>query len=141
VHRIKYSIGYVEYTYAQQNNLAYTQLKNRNGQFVKPEAASFKAAAANAKWDKDNGSFVTTTNEPGKDSWPITGITYVLMQKNPAKPENATEVLKFFEWGFKHGDTLAASLSYVPLPDNVRGMVLDSWKSQIKSSSGAPLWK
>jgi phosphate transport system substrate-binding protein len=141
VQRMKNSIGYVEYTYAINNNLSYTQVKNREGQFVKPNTSSFKASAANTKWNKDNGFNETTTNEPGKDSWPITGITFILMQKTPAKPENSIEVLKFFDWAFTHGDSIAADLNYAPLPGNVRGMVLDSWKSQIKSPAGAPLWK
>jgi phosphate transport system substrate-binding protein len=141
VHRIKYSIGYVEYAYAVHNSLSYTRLKNRDGQFVKPEAATFKAAAANAKWDKNNGYLVTTTNESGKDSWPITGVTYVLMQKVPAKPENSREVLKFFDWAFINGDKIGFELNYAPLPANVQAMVRDSWKSEIKSTGGTPLWK
>jgi phosphate transport system substrate-binding protein len=141
VHRIKFSIGYVEYAYSLQNNLSFTQLKNRNGQFVKPDAASFKSAAANAKWSKDNGYHVTTTNEPGKDSWPITGVTYVLMQKSSTKPESAKEVLKFFDWAFSNGDKISTELNYVPLPANIQAMVRDSWKSEIKGAGGVPLWK
>ena len=141
VQRIKYSIGYLEYAYALQNKLTYTQLRNRDGQFVKPDATSFRAAVANTKWNKDNGFNETMTNESGKNSWPITGITFILMHKTPAKPESAIEVLKFFDWAFTHGDSIAAELNYVPLPNNVLEMVRDSWKSQIKSPAGAPLWK
>ncbi len=141
VHRIKYAIGYVEYAFAFQNNLVYTQMKNRNGQFVKPETAAFKAATANAKWDKNNGFFVTVTNEPGKDSWPITGVTYALMQKSPAKPENAKEVLKFFDWVFINGDKIGSELNYVPLPASVQSVVRDFWRSEIKGAGGVPLWK
>jgi phosphate transport system substrate-binding protein len=141
VQRIKYSIGYVEYAYALQNKLTYTQLRNRDGQFIKPDAASFKAAVENTKWNKNNGFYETTTNETGKDSWPITGITFILMHKTPTKPENAIEVLKFFDWGFTHGDSIAAELGYVPLPNDVVEMVRDTWKSQIKELTGTPLWK
>jgi len=140
VQRMKYSIAYVEYAYALQNKLTYTQLKNRDGQFVKPEAASFRTSAANTKWNKDNGFYEVSTNEPGKDSWPITGITFILMQKTPAKPENTIEVLKFFDWAFTHGDSIAAELNYVPLPANVLTLVRDSWKTQIKNAAGTPLW-
>jgi phosphate transport system substrate-binding protein len=141
VQRIKYSIGYVEYAYAQQNSLTYTQVRNRDGHFVKPDTASFRAAVANTKWSKNSSFNEATTNEPGKDSWPITGITFILMHKTPAKPESAVEVLKFFDWAFTHGDSMAAGLSYVPLPNDVLEMVRDSWKSQIKGPSGTPLWK
>jgi phosphate transport system substrate-binding protein len=138
---MKNSIGYVEYTYALKNSLSYTQLKNREGQFVQPNTSSFKASAANTKWNTDNGFNETTTNEPGKDSWPIAGITFILMHKTPAKPDNSIEVLKFFDWAFTHGDSIAVDLNYAPLPENVKRMILDSWKSQIKSPAGAPLWK
>lgn len=141
VHRINYSIGYVGYAYALQNNLAYVQLKNRDGQFVKPEAATFRAAAANAKLSKDNGFYATTINEPGKDSWPITGFTYILMPKTPAKPENAKEALKFFDWTFTSGGKIATELNYVSLPDGIQTLVRDAWKSQIKSASGSALWQ
>lgn len=141
VHRIKYSIGFVQYAFALQGNLAFSSLKNRDGYFVKPDASSFKAASASAKWNKENGFYETITNAPGKDSWPITGVSYVLMQKSPAKPENAVEVLKFFDWSFKHGNTIAANLGYVPLPDAALAMIIDSWKSQMKGHAGAPLWK
>src|SRR3569623_3208640 len=71
VQRIKGSIGYVEYAYAKKNNIAYTQVKNRDGHFVQPDDATFKAAAANANWSKPPGFAVVLTDQPGKDSWPI----------------------------------------------------------------------
>ncbi|MDO8262551.1 MAG: phosphate ABC transporter substrate-binding protein PstS [Gallionella sp.] len=141
VQRIKNSIGYVEYAYALQNKMAYTQLKNRDGQFVSPSDTSFKAAAANAKWDKDNGFNEILTNEPGKDSWPITGATFILIHKSPEKVENAKEVLKFFDWAYTSGGKLASDLDYVPLPANVVTMIRDAWKAQIKDASGTPLMK
>jgi phosphate transport system substrate-binding protein len=140
VQRIKNSIGYVEYAYALQNKMAYTQLKNRDGQYVKPEDASFKAAAANAKWDAGKGFYEILTNEPGKDSWPITGATFILIYKSQEKPANATEVLKFFDWAFTNGDKLATELDYVPLPANLKTMIRNAWKAQVKDSSGKALW-
>jgi phosphate transport system substrate-binding protein len=141
VQRIKNSIGYVEYAYALQNKMTFTQLKNRDGQFVSPSDSSFKAAAANAKWSKETGFYEILTNEPGKDSWPITGATFILMQKSSAKPENTVEVLKFFDWAYSNGDKMANDLDYVPLPKNVVGMIRDAWKTQIKNESGKALWK
>jgi phosphate transport system substrate-binding protein len=141
VQRIKGSIGYVEYAYALQNKMAYVQLKNRDGKFVKPEADNFKAAAANAKWDADKGFYEILTNEPGADSWPITGATFILVYKSQANPENAKEVLKFFDWAYTNGDKLASDLDYVPLPTSVTKMIRNAWAAQVKDASGKALWK
>ncbi|MFA6120616.1 MAG: phosphate ABC transporter substrate-binding protein PstS [Sideroxydans sp.] len=141
VQTIKNSIGYVEYAYALQNKMNYVQLKNRDGQFVKPNDDSFKAAAANAKWDKNNGFYEILTNEPGKASWPITGATFVLIPKSPEKIENAKEVLKFFDWAYANGDKMASDLDYVPLPAKLKATIHDAWKEQVKDSSGKALWK
>ena len=140
VQRIKNSIGYVEYAYVLQNKMTHTQLKNRDGQFVSPTDTSFKAAAANAQWDADKGFFEILTNEPGKDSWPITGATFILIYKSQNKPENAAEMLKFFDWAFANGDKLASELNYVPLPANLKTMIHASWKAQVKDTSGKALW-
>jgi phosphate transport system substrate-binding protein len=142
VQRIKNSIGYVEYAYALQNKMAYVQMKNRDGQFVKPEAANFKAAAANAKWDADKGFYMMLTNQPGKDSWPISGATFILMHKSQVKADVALETLKFFDFAFTAtGDKMASDLDYVPLPENVTKMIRDAWKAKIKAENGNPIWK
>ena len=91
VQRIKNSIGYVEYAYALQNKMAYVQMKNRDGNYVEPSDVTFKAAAANAQWDKAPGFYEILTNEPGKDSWPITGATFILVYKNQDNAESAKE--------------------------------------------------
>lgn len=141
VQRIKGSIGYVEYAYAKQNKMSYALLKNREGNFVKPDADNFMAAAANAKWDADKGFYEILTNEPGKDSWPITGATFILVYKNQDNAESAKEVLKFFDWAYANGDKMAAELDYIPMPDNVVKMISDAWKKQIKDSKGNAIWK
>ena len=140
VQRIKNSIGYIEYAYVLQNKMTYTQLKNRNGYFVSPTDASFKAAAANAQWDADKGFYEILTNEPGTDCWPITGATFILIYKSAEKAERAKEVLNFFDWAFTNGDKLASDLNYVPLPANLKTMIHSAWKSQVKDTSGKALW-
>ena len=140
VQRVKGSIGYVEYAYALQNKMSYAQLKNREGNFVKPEAANFKAAAANAKWDADKGFYEILTNQPGKDSWPITGATFILIHKSQEKAETAKEVLKFFDWAYTNGDKMAESMDYIALPANVVKMIQGAWKAQVKDTSGKALW-
>jgi len=141
VQRIKGSIGYVEYAYALQNKMTSVQLKNRDGQYVKPDEDSFKAAAANASWDKSKGFFEILTNEPGKGSWPITGATFILVYKTQDKAATGQEVLKFFDWAFSNGNKMASALDYVPLPDNVQKMIRTSWKEQVKDASGKTIWK
>jgi len=141
VQRIKNSIGYVEYAYALQNKMTYTQLKNREGQFVKPDDSSFKAAAAGADWEHAPGFYELLTNEPGKASWPITGATFILMHKVQDKPESAREVLGFFDWAYANGSDMAAALDYVPMPEKVQKLVRASWKKEIKGTDGKAVWK
>ena len=141
VQRIKNSIGYVEYAYALQNKMTYAQLKNHDGQFVKPDDSSFKAAAANAAWEKAPGFYELLTNEPGKESWPITGATFILMHKAQDKPETAKEVLKFFDWAYLNGGKMAEALDYVPMPEKVQQLVRAAWKTQVKDSKGTAIWK
>ncbi|MDD5180672.1 MAG: phosphate ABC transporter substrate-binding protein PstS [Gallionellaceae bacterium] len=136
VQRIKNSIGYVEYAYALQNKMTYVQLKNRGGEFVKPDDSSFKAAAASAHWDKAPGFYELLTDEPGKESWPITGATFILMHKVQDKPETALAVLKFFDWAYKSGAKMASDLDYVPMPERVQQLVRAAWKAQIKDQGG-----
>ncbi|MGB4923710.1 MAG: phosphate ABC transporter substrate-binding protein PstS [Candidatus Nitrotoga sp.] len=141
VQRIKNSIGYVEYAYALQNKMTYAQLKNHDGQFVKPDDTSFKAAAANADWEKAPGFYELLTNEPGKESWPITGATFILMHKTQDKPETAKEVLKFFDWAYSSGGKMAEALDYVPMPEKVQQLVRAAWKAQVKDNKGKTFWK
>jgi len=139
VQRIKGAIGYVEYAYAKKNNIAYTQVKNRDGHFVQPDDATFKAAAANANWSKTPGFAVVLTDQPGKDSWPITGASFILMHKTQADPAKAKEVVKFFDWSYKNGGKMASELDYVAMPDAVVKLVEGAWKSNLKDSAGKAL--
>ncbi|MDE2118537.1 MAG: phosphate ABC transporter substrate-binding protein PstS, partial [Betaproteobacteria bacterium] len=141
VQRIKGSIGYVEYAYALQNKMNYVQMKNHDGQFVKPDENSFKAAAAGAHWDKAPGFYEILTDEAGKESWPISGATFILMHKVQEKPATGAEVLKFFDWAYDKGGKMAADLDYVPLPENVVKLIRATWKAQLKDTAGAPLVK
>ena len=139
VQRMKNTIGYVEYAYALQNKMNTVQMKNRDGQFVKPEDSSFRAAAAGAQWDKAPGFYKILTDEAGKGSWPISGATFVLMHKVQEKPETGKEVLRFFDWTYDKGGKLASDLDYVPLPENVVKLIRAAWKAQIKDATGKAL--
>jgi phosphate transport system substrate-binding protein len=134
VGRLPNSIGYVEYAYVKQNRMTYALMQNAAGKMVSPDDTAFKAAAANADWKKS--FFQILTNQPGDQSWPITGTTYVLMHKAQDKPAVAAAALKFFEWGFTHGDKIAEELDYVPMPDTVKAQIEKLWATEIKDGSG-----
>jgi len=140
VQRIKGAIGYVEYAYAKKTNMSHTQLKNSEGEFVQPTGESFQSAAAYADWKKAPGFYEILTNEPGKASWPITGASFILMQKVQEKPETAKEVLKFFDWAYKNGQKEALDLDYVPMPDNVVKLIADSWKANLRDTGDKSIW-
>ncbi|WP_294253397.1 phosphate ABC transporter substrate-binding protein PstS [uncultured Comamonas sp.] len=133
VGRLPNSIGYVEYAYVKQNKLTYAQLQNKDGVFVAPDDETFKAAAAGADWAKS--FYQILTNQPGKNAWPITSATFILMHKTQEKPEQAATSLKFFDWAYKQGDKTAADLDYVPMPDAVKNVIFKSW-NDIKDTSG-----
>lgn len=136
VARLPNSIGYVEYSYVKQNKMTYALLKNKDGVFVAPDDESFKAAAAGADWTKSFYQLIT--NQPGKNAWPITTATFILMSLKQDKPANATEAFKFFTWAYKNGDKVALDLDYVPLPDSVVSAVEKAW-GQVKDSAGKPV--
>jgi phosphate transport system substrate-binding protein len=133
VGRLPNSIGYVEYSYVKQNKMAFAQMQNQAGVFVSPDDVAFKAAAAGADWNKS--FYQILTNQPGQASWPISGATFIMMQKTQDKPANATASLKFFSWAYASGDKMADDLDYVPMPDNVIGAIEKAW-GDIKDASG-----
>lgn len=133
VARLPNSIGYLEYAYVKQNKLTFAQLQNKDGNFVAPDDATFKAAAAGADWAKS--FYQILTEQPGKDAWPITGATFILMHKVQDKPEQAAASLKFFDWAYKNGDNTASDLDYVPMPAVVKTQIEKAW-GEIKDASG-----
>jgi len=133
VGRLPNSIGYVEYAYVKQNKMTYTLLKNKDGNFATPDDANFKAAAAGADWNKS--FYQVLTEQPGKESWPLTGATFILMHKAQDKPAQAAAAMKFFDWAFSNGDAAAAELEYVALPDVVKNLVRKQW-GEVKDASG-----
>jgi phosphate transport system substrate-binding protein len=136
VQRLPNSIGYVEYAYAKQNKLAHALMQNASGDFVAPDDESFKAAAAGADWKKS--FFQILTNQPGKDAWPITGATFVMMHTRQDKPQQAQVALKFFDWAYVNGDKMSEELDYVPLPPAVEDMVRQHW-AKVTDGGGKPV--
>ena len=140
VQRIKGAFGYIEYAYAKKNKIAHTQLKNHDGVFVQPDDETFKAAAANGDWAKTPGMAVVLTDQPGKNSWPATGASFILMHKTQAEGLTGRAVLKFFNWAYKNGATMASDLDYVPMPEPVVKLVNEAWKAKLKDAEGKAIW-
>lgn len=138
VQRLPNSIGYVEYAYAKQNKQTYALLQNAAGNFVAPDDETFKAAAAGADWSKS--FYQILTNQQGKDAWPITGATFILMHKTQDKPQQAAAALRFFDWAYKNGDKAAIDLDYVPMPDSVKATVRGAW-GQVRDAGSQPVFR
>ena len=136
VKQISGAIGYVEFAYALQNKMNHVQLKNAAGDFVQPNAKSFASAAASANWATAKDYYLVITNAPGKESWPIAGTTFVLMQKIQANEDQANASLKFFAWAYKKGGAMANELNYVPAPAALVKMVEKTINSDFKTASG-----
>jgi phosphate transport system substrate-binding protein len=136
VQRLAGAIGYVEYAYAKQNKLAHVQMRNAAGSYVQPNEKTVQAASTG--WGVE-GDYDHPTNQKGAASWPITGATYIIVYRTAEKPQQAVEVMKFFDWAYKNGDTMALELDYVPMPDSIVKQVQGTW-SQVKDGAGRAVW-
>ncbi|WP_436286668.1 phosphate ABC transporter substrate-binding protein PstS [Solimonas marina] len=133
------SIGYVEYAYALQNKMTYTDMVNKDGKTVAPSSDTFAAAAANADWSNTKNFYLILANQPGADSWPMTAATFIIMYKKPESAADSMTALKFFDWAYKNGQKMAGELDYVPMPTSVIELVEKSWMDNIKEG-GKSIW-
>lgn len=129
VQHIPGGIGYDESAYAEQNHLTTAMIQNKAGKFVAPTMAAFAAAAASADWSKVQNFAIDLNDQPGAASWPIESATFVLLATDPKDPAQNAAVKKFFDWSFAHGNDIATSLLYIPLPDSVHNAIRAAWKS------------
>lgn len=132
------AIGYVEYAYATENNMATPQLQNRSGAWVRPSQAAFAAAAATANWASAPNMAASMINTAGQANWPIVSATYILLPRNPSDPARSLKVMQFFDWAFRNGQPAADSLHYIMLPEAVRNQVRQRW-CQVRSNN-QPVW-
>ncbi len=132
VKQINGSIGYVELSFALQQKLTYSRLKNAAGNYVNPSDETFSAAAANADWGKARDFYLVMTNAAGENSWPITATNFILMHKSPKNAAGAANAKAFFEWVYANGDAQAKALDYVPLPDALVGQIEGYWSQELK---------
>ena len=110
------SIGYVELAYAKQNSLPFANVRNASGRFITPSIASVTAAAANMKLPKNTDYRVSIANAPGKESYPISSMTWILVYQNQPDRVKGTKLVNFLRWAYKDGEKTVASLDYAPLP-------------------------
>ena len=132
VKQIKGGIGYVELSYALQNKMAYSRLKNAAGNFVNPNAETFQAAAASANWGASKDFHLVMTNAPGQNAWPIAATNFILMYKKPKDAARSKNAREFFQWAYANGDAQAEALHYVPLPDSLVNQIQTYWTKEMK---------
>lgn len=138
VEKMPGAIGYVDYSYVLEHNLAYVKLQNRGGQFVEPTFDAFTSALSNSDW-KTRGSFdEMLTDKSGVESWPITAGTFVIIPKVANDPEKAIATLKFFSWAFLNGDNIARKVGSVRLTDSLQAKVY-TLLTTVTDKSGKPL--
>lgn len=132
VRRIKGSIGYVEYAYVKKNNMIYMQLQNRDGNFVDPDDSTFAAAAEGADWFSVPGMGLSIVNQPGKNTWPISTASFIIMYQEPKDKKASAETIKFFDWAFRNGAKLSEELDYVHLPHGLQDQIRSKVWNQIQ---------
>ena len=132
VKQIKGSIGYVEFSYALQNRLTFSRMKNAAGNFVQPRDETFSAAAASAEWGSAKDFYLVMTNAPGEQSWPITATNFILMRKQPKSADGAKAAVEYFRWIYANGDAQARQLDYVPLPDSLVRQIETYWQQNLR---------
>ena len=127
------AIGYVEYAHATELELAHVLLQNRAGRYVRPDAATFQAAAAGADWSAAD-FHVLLTNPAGEQAYPIAATVFALMSRT-APAARARPALDFFRWSLRKGGRTAATLGYVPLPPALAQRVEAYWARTFQTGS------
>ena len=120
------TLGYVEFAYVKQNKMNWVNIQNSAGTWVAPTEDAFRAAAANADWNKSY--YQILTNQAGKEAWPITGATFILVYIKPDDIAKSKVALTFFDWAYSNGDKAADDLDYVSLPLAVKNKIRSDWK-------------
>jgi phosphate transport system substrate-binding protein len=120
------AIGYVELIYALQNKIAYGSVKNSDGQYVKASLDGVKAAAAVAAGQMPPDFRVSITNAPGKEVYPISSFTWLLLYEKPKEKDKSKAMVDFMKWALTEGQKYASDLGYAPLPDTVVKLEMDA---------------
>ncbi|WP_287925332.1 phosphate ABC transporter substrate-binding protein PstS [Diaphorobacter sp.] len=133
-----YSIAYIDYGYVKEHGLSAAQMKNAEGEFVRPSVGAFRVALFHSEWAATGAYSETLTHKPGKGAWPITMGTFILVPKVAQNPERTLAALRFFAWAFVNGDALVQENNFVRLPDHVQAAAFKTMAS-VRDRSGAPI--
>lgn len=131
VSRVNGAIGYVDYAVALETDMQMISLQNSAGKFVQPSIEAFQAAASNADWTSAPAYYVVLVDQPGAETWPITGASFILIHREQPDLRRAQQMLGYFQWCLDHGATLATDLDFVPLPENVVQLIKQSWRDEL----------
>jgi phosphate transport system substrate-binding protein len=126
VRQLPGTLGYVEFAYVKQTKMNWVNVQNAAGTWVAPTEDAFRAAAANADWNKSY--YQILTNQAGKEAWPISGATFILVYIKPGDAASSKTAITFFDWAFSNGDKAADDLDYVALPAAVKAKIRADWK-------------
>ncbi|MCX7798635.1 MAG: phosphate ABC transporter substrate-binding protein PstS [Melioribacter sp.] len=131
------AIGYIELAYAVKNKLPYALIKNKSGNFVEANFKSVTAAAAGAIKDIPEDLRAMITNADGKDSYPISGFTWLLVYRDMKDKSKAEALVKFLKWAMEKGQAFAEELYYAPLPKAI--VKLNEKKINSLTVNGKPI--
>jgi len=124
----KYSVGYIDYADAKNNDIAMATVENREGNYIVPTLKSFQIAAAKASLDPKKDFYAIIADPKGADSYPMVAATFILVPSE--KAEMNKNVTKFYDWCYKDGQEIAKSLGFVPLPDALTAKIRAYWDSK-----------
>jgi len=120
-----FSVGYIDYADAKNNNIAMATLENREGNYIKPELKNFQVAAAKAALNPKRDFYSVIADPKGAQSYPMVAATFILVPAE--KPEMDKKVTAFYDWAYKNGQDIAKSLGYVPLPESLTAKIRKYW--------------
>jgi phosphate transport system substrate-binding protein len=129
--QIRNAIGYVELSYALQNNMSYGAVRNRAGNFIVPSEETFQAAAASADWKNAKDFNLVITDAPGADAYPVAATVFVMMYRQPKVAGRAKAAKEFFRWSLMNGQAQAKALDYVPLPPALVRQIETYWSANM----------
>lgn len=126
--QIPYAIGYIDYAVAVNNSISMATLQNKDGYFIKPTLKAFQASSKKANLNANEDFYSIITDPNGKDSYPMVAATFILIPKE--KSIMNKKVIDFYDWSYEHGQEIAKSLGFVPLPDELTKKVRKYWKDK-----------
>jgi len=125
IKQTQYSVGYIDYADAVNNNIAMATVENREGNFIKPTLKAFQIAAAKATLDPKKDFYSVIADPKGAGSYPMVAATFILVPIE--KPEMDKKVTAFYNWSYKNAKEIAKGLGFVPLPDSLTNKIRAYW--------------